>query len=64
MTELVHVKSDASIEEILEIIDRDAGIIIDDLLPKKLLSKIKSQLSPYLKDSVSHIPLQDAHQSG
>ena len=51
MTELVHVKSDASIEEILEIIDRDAGIIIDDLLPKKLLSKIKSQLSPYLKDS-------------
>ena len=51
MPELVHIKPDASIEEILEIMDKDAGLIIDDLVPKKLLLEVRSQLAPYLQDS-------------
>ena len=51
MPELVHIKPDASVEEILEIMDKDAGFIIDDLVPKKLLLEVRSQLAPYLQDS-------------
>ena len=36
MPELQHVTADTSLETISEILDRDAGLIIDNVIPKKL----------------------------
>ena len=35
-----HLNADASIEEVLEIIDQDAGVIIDNVLSQNQLDKI------------------------
>lgn len=43
-----HLKANSSIEEILEVIDQDAGVIIDNLLDKNQLKNISEDLKPYL----------------
>ena len=43
-----HLKANSSIEEILEVIEQDAGVIIDNLLDKNQLKKISEDLKPYL----------------
>ena len=48
MAEVKHVSIDTPIEEILNIIDEDAGIIIDDFLDSDQITSIKKDLEPYL----------------
>ena len=48
MAEVKHVSIDTPIEEILNIIDEDAGIIIDDYLDSDHIASIKKDLEPYL----------------
>ncbi|MFL2752055.1 MAG: phytanoyl-CoA dioxygenase family protein [Gammaproteobacteria bacterium] len=43
-----HLKANSSIEEILEVIEQDAGVIIDNLLDKNQLKNISEDLKPYL----------------
>ena len=43
-----HLKANASIKEILEVIEQDAGVIIDNLLDKNQLKNISEDLKPYL----------------
>ena len=46
-----HLNADASIEEVLEIIDQDAGVIIDNVLSQNQLDKISEELNPYLANT-------------
>ena len=43
-----HLSSRSSTDEILEILDRDAGVIIDNVLSSQQLNKIREELDPYL----------------
>ena len=45
---LKHLQAKSSIEEILEVIEQDAGVIIDNLLDKNQLKNISEDLKPYL----------------
>ena len=47
-----HVSPDTDIDVILDIIERDAAVVIDDVLTKKDLDDIKNELSPYLKNDI------------
>ena len=47
MAEVKHVSIDTPIEEMLNIIDEDAGIIIDDFLNSDLITSIKRDLEPF-----------------
>ena len=49
MGEVKHVSIDTPIEEMLQILDDDAGLIIDNFLDEDGLERIKSDLKPYLK---------------
>ena len=48
MGEIKHVSIDTPIETILEILDEDAGLIIDNFLNDQNLESIKNDLKPYL----------------
>ena len=48
MGEIKHVSMDTPIEKILEILDEDAGLIIDNFLSDQNLESIKNELKPYL----------------
>ena len=48
MGEIKHVSIDTPIEEILNILDEDAGLIIDNFLSDQNLESIKNELKPYL----------------
>ena len=48
MGEIKHVSIDTPIEEILNILDEDAGLIIDNFLSDQNLESIKNDLKPYL----------------
>ena len=48
MGEIKHVSIDTPIEEILQILDEDAGLIIDNFLSDQNLESIKNDLKPYL----------------
>ena len=48
MGEIKHVSIDTPIETILEILDEDAGLIIDNFLSDQNLDSIKNDLKPYL----------------
>ena len=48
MGEIKHVSIDTPIETILEILDEDAGLIIDNFLSDQNLESIKNDLKPYL----------------
>ena len=47
-----HVSPDTDIDVILDIIERDAAVVIDDVLTKKDLDDIKTELDPYLKNDI------------
>ena len=49
MAEVKHVTISTPIEEILNIIDEDAGVIIDGFLNTKQIDQIKNDLDPFLK---------------
>ena len=48
MAKIVHLDSSSSTEEILEIIERDAGVILDNFLQNKFLKQMEEELSPYI----------------
>tara|TARA_B100000401_G_scaffold73862_1_gene45539 strand:+ start:37 stop:927 length:891 start_codon:yes stop_codon:yes gene_type:complete len=48
MGEIKHVSIETPIETILEILDEDAGLIIDNFLSDQNLDSIKNDLKPYL----------------
>jgi len=52
MAEIVHLKADATEEDILSVIDRDAAVILDDVLNADLLNQIKDELDPYLNSYI------------
>ena len=41
MAKIVHLDSSSSTEEILEIIERDAGVILDNFLQNKFLKQME-----------------------
>ena len=47
-----HLKADSKIEYILEVLDQDAGLIIDNVVSRDGLEKIKHELAPYLKNNI------------
>ena len=47
-----HVSQDTDIDNILEIIDRDAAIVIDNVLSEEDLTDIKNELKPYLNNDI------------
>ena len=47
-----HVNLDTDIDKILEIIDRDAAVVIDNVLSAKDLDEIQNDLKPYLKNDI------------
>ena len=47
-----HLKADSKIEHILEVLDQDAGLIIDNVVSSDDLEKIKHELAPYLKNNI------------
>ena len=49
MGEIRHVSIDTPIEEILSILEEDAGLIIDNYLSKENVDLIKDDLRPYLE---------------
>ena len=47
-----HVSTDTDINKILEIIERDAAVVIDNVLSSKDLDDIKNELKPYLQNDI------------
>ena len=47
-----HVNLDTDIDKILEIIDRDAAVVIDNVLSPKDLDEIQTELKPYFKNDI------------
>ena len=52
MADLVHLSNSASSEEIIDILNKDAGVIIDNLLHSDDIFRINQDLKPYLKNDV------------
>ena len=51
MATLKHLNPDCSTDEILDVLDEDAGLIIDNLIDKDQINKINAYLSdPCLSD--------------
>ena len=48
-----HVSPDTDINKILEIIERDAAVVIDNVLSSKDLDDIKNELKPYLQKDIN-----------
>ena len=49
MATLKHLNSNCSIDEILSLLESDAGLIIDNLMASDEIDKLNSELSPYLE---------------
>ena len=47
-----HVSPDMDTNKILEIIERDAAVVIDNVLSSKDLDDIKNELKPYLQNDI------------
>ena len=52
MATLKHLNPDCSTDEILDVLDEDAGLIIDNLIDKDQVNKINADLNPYLNVDV------------
>lgn len=51
MAEVKHVSKDTPVEEILQIIEEDAGVIIDNFLSADQIASIDQDLEPFLKNT-------------
>ena len=49
MASLKHLNANASVDEILSVLDEDAGLIIDNLIDQDQVDRISTDLNPYLK---------------
>ena len=52
MAELVHLSKTSSVDEIIEVLYKDAGVIIDNLIDQDEVEALNQDLSPYLKNDV------------
>ena len=52
MAELVHLQNTSTAEDIIEVLNNDAGVIIDGLIDQKEVNLLKKDLTPYLKNDV------------
>ena len=52
MAELVHLQNTSTAEDIIEVLNNDAGVIIDGLIDQKEVSLLNKDLAPYLKNDV------------
>ena len=48
MGKIKHVSADTPVEEVLSILEEDAGLIIDDFISSESINLIKEDLKPYL----------------
>jgi len=48
MPQLVTLPSTASIEEVCEVIRRDGGVIVEDMLSSELVDQFMADIQPYL----------------
>ena len=51
MAQIEHKTVNDSEDELLEILDRDGGVIIEGILNNEDLSQVRSDLSPYIDAS-------------
>ena len=49
---IVHLSAKAGIDEILDVLDQDAGLVIENVLSKDDLSQINNELNPYLQNDI------------
>ena len=52
MAELVHLQNTSTAEDIIEVLNNDAGVIIDGLVDQKEVNLLNKDLAPYLKNDV------------
>ena len=52
MAEVKHISIDTRDEEALEIIDNDAAVIIDDVIPERKINTILEELDPFIKGNL------------
>ena len=52
MAEILHVDSETSVAEILNVLDDDAAVIIENVISKDTVETLKSELVPYLSKEV------------
>ena len=52
MSELVHLQNTSTAEDIIEVLNNDAGVIIDGLIDQKEVNLLNKDLAPYLKNDV------------
>jgi len=48
MPDICHLPATATVEEILDVLDRDAGVIIDGVMDQAQLSALRDEVQPYL----------------
>ena len=49
MAELTHLPPTATREDVLEIVARDGGVIVDGVLDARMLARVETELRPYLE---------------
>jgi hypothetical protein len=52
MAEIIHLDANAPISDILDIIDRDAGVILDNVLDQDFITQMQQELDPYLNNYI------------
>ena len=52
MAELVYLQNTSTAEDIIEVLNNDAGVIIDGLIDQKEVNLLNKDLAPYLKNDV------------
>ena len=45
--QLTHLPADSTPEKVIEIIERDGGVIVDKLYPLELIKQMMDETSPY-----------------
>ena len=48
MAELVHLPPDATPDDVLEVVERDGGVIVDDRMSPEAVARMEAELRPYL----------------
>src|ERR1022692_1144348 len=48
MPSLRHLKADASPEAIAALLDRDGALILDDVLPRAEIERVRGEIDPYI----------------
>src|SRR5262244_3977767 len=49
MVDLTRLPGSASLEEVISLIERDGGVIVEDFLPPKIIDELKADLLPKIE---------------